>query len=118
MNLSENAFNAWNSGSLLNSPKGKERNHFATSLIRCFLFFLASGVSVTSLGTISAQLREGGNCDFGVPPIWMEPVYFCYGVYWCIVYYICFGGSLEGLITVHEVTDGFSEIADLNPYVS
>ena len=41
----------------------------------------------------------------------------CIGLYWCIVYDLCFGNSVEGLISIHEVNDAFDEVSDLNPDV-
>ena len=41
----------------------------------------------------------------------------CIRLYWCIVDDLCFGDSVEDLISVHGFNDAFDEVADLNPDV-
>ena len=48
------------------------------------------------------------------PPLWIYLAGVCIGLYWCIVYDLCFGNIVEYLIYVHEINDAFDEVADLN----
>ena len=52
---------------------------------------------------------------FGATSWWIHHVVLCYGIHRCILYYLCFGNSLDLLISYYEVTYEFSEVADLNP---
>ena len=44
----------------------------------------------------------------------MYPVGFCSSQPRCIVDYLCFGNSVEGLILNYDVTDSFDEVSELN----
>ena len=43
----------------------------------------------------------------------MQPVGFNYGLPSCIEDNLCFGNSVEDLISDHEVTDAFFEVSDI-----
>ena len=47
----------------------------------------------------------------------MQPVRFDVGLFRSIVYDFCLWDCVEGMGVHHEVTDAFTEVADLNPYV-
>ena len=40
------------------------------------------------------------------------------GLYWSLVYALHFWNCVEGICVYHDITDSFTEVDDLNPYVT